>query len=76
MLSNCQPGQYRIVEEGEAVIGQEVKSTGKETDRDSTKTKVGSLFGVPLMSARPEVRIPKSSQVTTSVKSGKSPTNV
>lgn len=68
MLSNCQPGQYRITEEGEAVIGQEVKSSGKETERDSTKHKVGSLFGVPLMSGEAGGKNTESSQVTTAVK--------
>lgn len=68
MKSNCNPSAFQVLEEGEVAIGQETKTSGKETDRASTKTKVGSLFGVPLMSGEAGGKNTESSQVTTSVK--------
>ncbi len=68
MKSNCNPSAYQVLEEGEVAIGQETKTSGKETDRASSKTKVGSLFGVPLISGEAGGKNTESSQVTTSVK--------
>lgn len=68
MSANCQPGSYKVIEEGEAVIGQEVKTAGKETDRASTKKEAGKLFGIPLMTGEEGGKNSESSQVTTAVK--------
>ncbi len=68
MRSNCNPIAFKVLEEGEVVVGQEVKSSGRETDRKSTEHKVGSLFGVPLMSGDQGGKNTESSQVTSAVK--------
>lgn len=68
MKSNCNPSAFQVLEEGEVAIGQETKTSGKETDRASSERKVGSLFGVPLMSGEAGGKNTESSQVTTSVK--------
>ncbi len=68
MKGNCNPSAYQVLEEGEVVVGQETKTSGKETDRASSERKVGSLFGVPLMSGEASGKNTESSQVTTSVK--------
>lgn len=68
MKSNCNPGAFKVLEEGEVAIGQETKSSGKETDRASSERKVGSLFGIPVTSGEAGGKNTESSQVTTSVK--------
>lgn len=68
MQSNCNPAAYKVMEEGEVVIGQETKTSGKETDRASTEHKVGSLFGMPLISGEKGGKNTETSQVTTNVK--------
>ncbi|MGE4132966.1 MAG: hypothetical protein AB7F86_15095 [Bdellovibrionales bacterium] len=68
MQSNCAPGAFKIMEEGEVAVGQQTKSSGKETDRKSTERKVGSLFGMPLISGDAGGKNTESSQVTTDVK--------
>lgn len=68
MKSNCNPGPYKIVEEGEVAIGQETKSTGKETDRKNREYDVGKLFGVPLVSGDAGGKNTENSQLVTSVK--------
>jgi hypothetical protein len=68
MTANCQPGEYKITEEGEAIVGQETKSNGKETDRASTEKSYGKLFGIPLSGGEAAGKNTESSQVTTSVK--------
>ncbi len=67
MQSNCTPGVYKILEEGEVAVGQETKVSGKETDRASTK-QTGSLFGIPLTTGEAAGKNTESSQVTTSLK--------
>ncbi len=68
MRSNCTPIAFKIIEEGEVAVGQETKSSGKETERRSTEQKVGSLFGIPLVSGEAGGKNSETSQVTTSVK--------
>ncbi len=68
MKGNCNPSAFQVLEEGEVVVGQETKTSGKETDRASSEKKVGSLFGLPLMSGEAGGKNTESSQVTTSVK--------
>ena len=50
MKSNCGNLSIKILEEGEVVTGQETKTTGNETNRDDSRSNVGSLFGIPLTS--------------------------
>lgn len=68
MQSNCTPGVYKILEEGEVAVGQETKSSGKETDRASTERSAGSLFGIPLTTGEASGKNTETSQVTTSLK--------
>lgn len=68
MKGNCGQLAYKIMEEGEVVVGQETKTSGKETDRASSERKVGSLFGIPVTSGEAGGKNTESSQVTTSVK--------
>lgn len=68
MASNCGAGQYKVLEEGEVAIGQKTDSSGKETDRKSTQTQVGSLFGIPLTSGDAGGKNSESSQTTTQIK--------
>lgn len=68
MQSNCNPGAVKVIEEGEVAVGQETKSSGRETDRKSSETKVGSLFGVPIMSGEAGGKNTESSHVTTAIK--------
>ena len=49
MKQTCQGGPYKILEEGEVVIGQKTNSNSRETKRDRDQTQVGSLFGLPVM---------------------------
>lgn len=51
MASNCGTAAVNITEEGEVVVGQTTATSGRESyDQGSSGTKVGSLFGVPVMS--------------------------
>ena len=68
MQSNCGTTGYKIMEEGEVAIGETTKSSGKETNRDSTKHQVGSLFGMPLTSGENGGKNTEGTQTTTSIK--------
>lgn len=68
MKSNCSPFPAKINEEGEVVVGQEVKSTASENDRQASKTNIGSLFGIPLTSGTEAGKDTHSSSTTTSIK--------
>lgn len=68
MQSNCTPGVYKILEEGEVAVGQETKVSGRETERASTERSAGKLFGIPLTTGEAGGKNTESSQVTTSLK--------
>lgn len=68
MAANCEPLKVNVLEEGEAVVGQKVNSTASNTNRASSETKVGSLFGIPLMSGDKGGVDQSASSVTTEVK--------
>jgi hypothetical protein len=68
MARNCSPLKPIVMEEGEAVVGQKTDASSRETKRDSTEHKVGSLFGVPLMSGEKEGKDSATSSVTTQIK--------
>lgn len=50
MKQNCQNMAFKVLEEGEVVIGQKTNSSGREDNRENTQRKVGSLWGIPLVS--------------------------
>lgn len=68
MNRNCAPFPAEVVEEGEVAVGQETRSSGKETDRASSETKVGSLFGIPVMSGEAAGKNTSSTSTTTAIK--------
>lgn len=68
MRSNCGQLAVKVLEEGEIVVGQETHTSGRETERKSEQRKVGSLFGVPVMSGDQAGTDTSSSSVTKSVK--------
>jgi hypothetical protein len=68
MKSNCAPYPVTIREEGEVVVGQEVKASSSEADRRSTEQQVGSLFGLPVTTGQAGGKDVQSSSVTTAVK--------
>ena len=53
MRGNCEGGLYKIVDEGEAVVGQKTSSHADEYRRDRTQHQVGSMFGMPIVSGDP-----------------------
>lgn len=68
MKQNCGDLGVKVLEEGEVVIGQKTNSTTSEDNRDSSKKKVGSLFGIPLVSGQAAGKDVSSSSVTENVK--------
>lgn len=48
MKQTCN-GNYKVLEEGEVVVGQKTNSNSRETKRDRDQTQVGSIFGLPVM---------------------------
>lgn len=68
MRSNCGQKPFEVLEEGEVAVGEEVKTSGRETDRGSSEVSVGSLFGVPLVTGDAAGKDTSSSSVKTAVK--------
>jgi hypothetical protein len=68
MKTNCAPLTVKVLQEEEVAVGQEVKSSAKETDRASSESQVGKLFGIPLMTGEAGGRDTASSSVTTAIK--------
>ena len=68
MASNCAPGSFKVLEEGEVAIGQKTNSNSSETDRANKQSKVGSLFGIPLVSGQAAGKDQSSEQTTTQIK--------
>lgn len=70
MAKNCASSAVKILEEGEVVIGQEVKSESDTTKKNAMDgVSVGSLFGIPVTSGgRDAQNSTASSAVTTAVK--------
>ena len=66
MASNCGTTEVKVLEEGEVVVGQTTASNAKEThDNGSSGTKMGSLFGMPIMSGAQEASNNTSTTATT-----------
>ncbi|MFZ3228843.1 MAG: hypothetical protein WA160_01465 [Pseudobdellovibrio sp.] len=70
MSNNCGSLAVKVLEEGEVVVGQEVKSAADTTKSKAVSgTQVGSLFGLPITSGGADAKdSTQSSSVTTSVK--------
>ncbi len=70
MSVNCGASNVKVLEEGEIAVGQEVKSNADTTKSAGTSSrKVGSLFGIPLVSGGSDPKdSTSSSSVTTSIK--------
>jgi hypothetical protein len=68
MKSNCGELAVRVLEEGEVVIGQETQGTSNENNRDDTRHKAGSLFGLPIMSGNASGKDTSTSSTTKSLK--------
>ncbi len=52
MKSNCGASTIKVLEEGEIAVGQTTTSNASEAYRPSSQKKVGSLFGMPLVSGQ------------------------
>jgi hypothetical protein len=68
MTLNCKPGQYEVLEEGEVVIGEKTNSTGSSEHRASSSKKVGSIFGLPIVSGSGPGTETESQQIKSQVK--------
>lgn len=68
MSQNCAPVRAHVLEEGEVAVGQETKSSSNETNRDDSRTKVGSLFGLPVMSGEAGGKNTNQSSTVTQIK--------
>lgn len=68
MKQNCAPYESSVLEEGEVAVGQKTDSAGSETDRASTKHKMGSVLGMALIGGREGGRDVSSSTTTTDIK--------
>ena len=68
MRNNCAPNPFKVLEEGEVVVGQKTDSSTRDTDRKSTESQVGNLFGMAIMSGEAGGKDSKSSSTTTSLK--------
>lgn len=68
MRSNCGSLTYKIIEEGEAVVGQTTTSTANETQDYGHKKQVGTLFGLPVTSGTDASKDTTTNATTTAVK--------
>lgn len=68
MQKNCSPFFPEVLEEGEVAVGTKVDSSGSESDRKSTERKVGSLFGIPVVTGEAAGKDMSSSSTTTQIK--------
>ncbi|HWU44482.1 MAG TPA: hypothetical protein VN132_13620 [Bdellovibrio sp.] len=68
MRRNCDPLPFRILEEGEAVVGQTTNSNTHDTKRDDSRSTVGTLFGLPITSGEAGGKDSSSSSTTTALK--------
>lgn len=68
MSKNCQPLQAQVLEEGEVAVGTKTDSTARDTTRASNERKVGSLFGIPLVTGDAGGKDTSGSATVTSLK--------
>lgn len=68
MQANCSPGVHEVLEEGEVTVGHETKSSEKETNRANSERKVGSIFGMAMISGDQGGKDKEVASVTSAVK--------
>lgn len=68
MKANCGSSTVKILEEGEVAVGQTTTSNASEAYRPNTKKKVGSIFGMPLISGQEAGTDTSTSSTTTQIK--------
>lgn len=68
MRANCGSLPFHIQDEGEVVVGQEVQTSGSETNRENSQHSVGKLFGMNVVSGDAGGKDQSSTSVTKSVK--------
>jgi len=68
MRSNCGQKPFEVLEEGEVAVGEEVKTSGTETNRASNEVSVGKVFGMDIMTGEAGGKNTSGSSVKTAVK--------
>jgi hypothetical protein len=68
MKSNCGDSTVKVLEEGEVAVGQTTSTDGSTDHRQGNQHKVGTLFGMPLVSGQPSGTDSHSSSTTTEIK--------
>lgn len=68
MKANCAPLNFKVLEEGEIVVGQKTQTDSRDTKRDDTRGEVGSLFGIPVIAGEAGGKDSQSSSLTTALK--------
>lgn len=68
MKANCGANPFKIVEEGEMVVGQTTTSTASETQGYGNKKQVGTFLGMPVTSGTDASRDTNTNATTTAVK--------
>jgi hypothetical protein len=68
MKSNCPQAKVKILEEGEVAVGQTTTSNASEAYRPSSQRKVGSVFGMPLVTGQAAGTDTATSSTTTQLK--------
>jgi hypothetical protein len=68
MRTNCAGLELKIESEEEVVVGQKVEGNSRDTNRESNKQQVGSLFGIPVISGEEGGVDTQTSSTTTQLK--------
>jgi hypothetical protein len=68
MKQNCGNLVVNVAEEGEVVVGQEIKSNTNSTNRDDSRRSAGKLFGIPIVSGTASGTETQNNSVTSQVK--------
>lgn len=68
MRANCGNLDLKIESEEEVTIGQKVEGNSRDTNRESNKQQVGSLFGIPVLSGEEGGVDKRTSSTTTQLK--------
>lgn len=68
MKSNCADSTVKILEEGEVAVGEKTTSNASQDYRSNSQKKVGSIFGMPLVSGQAAGTDTSTSSTTTQLK--------
>ncbi len=68
MRQTCSPSPFVVSDEAEAVVGQETKVNGSETNRDDSRQNAGQFLGMNLISGSNSGKETNQSSVTTQIK--------